>query len=304
MKRVSKVLLGAAGVAAMVVSAASSAGIANTRHNLGTTGGTSLGGGATDNHLTQGTGEICVFCHTPHASDTSAPVPLWNRVLGADANGVKGGFSTYDMLNTSTLNGVIAGGAGKVGSVSLACLSCHDGSMAMDNVINQPGSGGYNAAGAPMTNAKWTGDRQLSGKMINANGFVSMLGVDLKNDHPVGIQYGGGCKTQADYNTGDCVSGYKDKDFVKASYDTAKKVWWVDTSVGAANQREVTDMILYSRVQSTGAGTALAGQYVEPFVECASCHDPHVESKDYTTQVQFLRVSQSGSGVCLACHVK
>ena len=34
-----------------------------------------------------------------------------------------------------------------VGSVSLACLSCHDGAQAMDNLINAPGSGGYDVTG-------------------------------------------------------------------------------------------------------------------------------------------------------------
>lgn len=299
MKRVSKVLLGAAGVAAMMVSAASSAGIANTRHNLGTSGtGT--------NHLTTGTAEICVFCHTPHASDSSAPVPLWNRNLGANANGVKTTYTTYDALGTSTLDGAIAMGSGAVGSVSLACLSCHDGTMAMDSVINAPGSGKVDPAGAEMAGAVWTGTRQDgNGFMKNDGGFASMLGIDLKNDHPVGIQYAGGCADASPYVSGTACGSYKDRDFKSAQSATSvdgRRTWWVDTSGPSlpnarAGTRDVTDMILYSR-------SLTAGGTVEPFVECASCHDPHVESKDATNQVQFLRVSQAESGVCLACHQK
>ena len=90
------------------------AGIANTKHNL-STGGT----GAV--HVSTGTDEICVFCHTPHGSDTSAPVPLWNKQLPTSS------YTTYATLNSSTIDGTIL----SVGSVSLACLSCHDGTQAM-----------------------------------------------------------------------------------------------------------------------------------------------------------------------------
>lgn len=54
-------------------------------------------------------------------------------------------------------------------------------------------------------------------------------------------------------------------------------------------------MILYTRAAAGG----YTGQTEnEPFVECASCHDPH------TANATFLRIPNSGSAVCLACHVK
>ena len=113
-----------------------SAGIATTKHNLST-------GSTQPTHVTTGTDEICVFCHTPHGSDITAPVPLWNKQLPTST------YQTYAQLNSSTIDGTILA----VGSVSLACLSCHDGTQAMDNIINAPGSGGYQAngggAGAP-----------------------------------------------------------------------------------------------------------------------------------------------------------
>jgi len=65
--------------------------------------------------------------------------------------------------------------------------------------------------------------------------------------------------------------------------------------VGAAdNARQRTDIILYSRLQtSKGVST------MQPFVECASCHDPHVSDT-----LTFLRMDNTGSALCLACHVK
>jgi predicted CXXCH cytochrome family protein len=52
-------------------------------------------------------------------------------------------------------------------------------------------------------------------------------------------------------------------------------------------------MQLYTRsVAGIEAGVS------QPFVECASCHDPHVNTQT------FLRVANDGSAVCLACHNK
>jgi predicted CXXCH cytochrome family protein len=35
-----------------------------------------------------------------------------------------------------------------------------------------------------------------------------------------------------------------------------------------------------------------------PFVECASCHDPH------TVRPLFLRTDTTASDLCMTCHVK
>ena len=61
--------------------------------------------------------------------------------------------------------------------------------------------------------------------------------------------------------------------------------WWVDTGLEG---RQRTDIKLYSR--HYGENTAV------PFIECASCHDPHSETST------FLRVDNAGSGLCLSCH--
>lgn len=261
----SSILMGTALGAGLfgLTAATAFAGIASTKHNLGSAG-TAAQWQATN------TAEICVFCHTPHGSDTSAPVPLWNKALPSGAS-----YTRYSALGTSTLDGAEI----EVGSVSLACLSCHDGSQAMDVVINAPGSGGYNAAGA-----SFDGGPAMTGTPI------PMLGTDLRNDHPISIQYaGGGCST-----TDTACGTLGDSDFTTpatASINGTQQ-WWVDTT--GAGTREKVDMILYTRT---------LGAVTQPFVECASCHDPHVEAKA-ANEVSFLRVSQAGSGVCLACHTK
>jgi predicted CXXCH cytochrome family protein len=266
-------LLFASGAAQQAV-----AGIANTKHNLGSTGGAG-------NNKVSDTGEICVFCHTPHAADTTAPAPLWNKNLSAMT-----GYTTYSTASSSTIDGEVLA----VGSVSIACLSCHDGSQAMDNIINAPGSGGLDTTGGGANGRAYT----WSGATVSAQGLmqnttVAMLGKDLSNDHPIGIQYCGGGQTSA-APTGAC----KDADFkgpgagLNSATINGSLVWWVDsTGAGGTNgSRDKTDMILYSRAFAAGTG---------PSVECASCHDPHTE-----TNPTFLRVSNVGSGVCLSCHVK
>lgn len=273
---VSALMFGAAGISQQAI-----AGIANTKHNLGSTGG------ATNNKVSASdTGEICVFCHTPHAADTTAPAPLWNKNLTSIATG----FTTYSTTSSSTIDGQVL----SVGSVSIACLSCHDGTQAMDNIINAPGSGGYDVTGGGATGRAytWTGSTvDTDGKMINSATSLAMLGKDLTNDHPIGIQYCGGGQTSAT-PSGAC----KDTDFkgpgtgLQSATINTQLVWWVDSTVGTAGARDKTDMILYTRNFTAGNG---------PSVECASCHDPHTEANP-----TFLRVSNVGSGVCLSCHVK
>jgi hypothetical protein len=142
------------------------AGVVGSKHDL-----TAGGAGQTS---TAATDEVCVFCHTPHGSSVNAKVPLWNKVLTSP-----GSYTQYSTLQTPTFDSTEA----PVGSVSLACLSCHDGTQAMDVVLNKPGTGGYNAGGAPInptTSAQMTGTP------------VPNLEQDLTNDHPISMQYGGG----------------------------------------------------------------------------------------------------------------
>lgn len=286
--------IGAAVIAAIFSSSALAAtGITATKHNLSTTAGNP---GA--NKLTAGTDQICVFCHTPHGADTTAPVPLWNKKLNT------AGYTTYNTLGTSSLQG----GVLAVGSVSLACLSCHDGTQAMDNMINAPGAGGYTAGGARLAGATWSAAVGATGVMPAG---ITNLGQDLTNDHPIGIEYCGGGLTGATTTvSGTCRNG----DFVGASATTtsdgragvtvqtasinSRQVFWVDLDANAA--RGKNDIQLYTRdFTAVRTGASAAG----PSVECGSCHDPHVESKG-SDNIMFMRVTTAGSQICLSCHVK
>lgn len=261
-------------------------GIVGSKHDLSPSGSSQLsdgkvgdgaGGAATS------TGEVCVFCHTPHGANTAEPIPLWNKALTGT------GFTMYSSLNTSTFDST----EGALGSVSLACLSCHDGSQAMDAVINAPGSNGYNAAGASIYASYAVG---ADGSM--AAGTIANLGKDLQNDHPISIPYAAGLGTAGAYTAapGSTLgTQFKDADFNAIYGDSFNSYvsYWVDTTGGTAGEREKSDLILYSR--------GVAGSEV-PYVECASCHDPH--SAGGGAPATFLRISNDNSAVCLACHNK
>ena len=253
-----------------LVSGLASAQINTTPHNLTTTGSGQV-------NTQTNTQQICVFCHTPHASNTGVAAPLWNKGTPSTT------YQTYSTLNSSTIDGQVLA----VGSVSAACLSCHDGSQAMDNLVNAPGSGGLNAAGSSR-GYTWTGSNVVTG--------VANLGADLRNDHPIGIEYcGGGLSGAAAVVSGTC----KDLDFknggvggVRTNSINGSQVFWVDSGT-SADARDKGDMILFTRAFSAGD---------RPSVECASCHDPH-KAKG-SDDVNFMRVTTAGSAICLACHTK
>lgn len=101
-------------------------------------------------------GELCVVCHTPHNADgTVVGSPLWNHELTT---------STFTLYSSSTLDG---GPLAQPSGQSLLCLSCHDGTVALDNF------GGTT-----------TGNQLMDSVNVDTN-----VGTDLSNDHPVSFAY-------------------------------------------------------------------------------------------------------------------
>jgi len=267
--------------------------IANTRHNLTQS---TAGVGEIMNTARNNYGEVCVYCHTPHGANGTINAPLWNRTN----NFTDGKYTTYDNLGTSTLTASVA----QPGANSLTCLSCHDGTLGIDSIINMPGSGLYNSNSVSQSNTFLNGwdnpgtpleatNRHYglneTGCLTCHNGSefapaadfsIYKIGIDLTNDHPIGI---------------DLPTGRIGDDFVGPNA-TAPGVQFYDRDGG--NGRADTDEI---RFYDTGAG---------PRVECASCHDPHGviprNGEPGVTEFNptFLRISNNESAVCLTCHDK
>lgn len=281
-------------------------GVINSRHNLtqrapaGTVSAISpIMDSARNNYA-----EVCVYCHTPHTANITLDAPLWNRtrLLGTV-------YQTYDLLGTSSLTQPVI----QPGAQSLTCLSCHDGTIAVDSIINMPGSGQTNIAAmtthqeafldawapdAAHTAAGATTSPTHSGIGTTAPGGgggcqaachndalgigtsfqAFLIGTDLRNDHPVGITLPTSGPAVSEFNAPGATVG------TTRYYD-------VNPANGRLDKGEI-------RFYANANG---------PAVECASCHDPHgVPASGPGTQFAptFLRVTNVGSTVCLTCHNK
>ena len=200
--------------------------ISGSAHDLSTTGG----------DVTSSTTQKCVFCHTPHSQ--SATQYLWNRTAST---------AGYTMYSSPTMEQTIS----SPGDASKRCLSCHDGTVAYNSLINNPGSG---ATGTAITMSE------------NTMGGWDSLGVDLSNDHPIGMNYSTSQTADAGLRAGADGSGTKNATVTNGT------------------------VIL-----------PLSGHtYANATVECTSCHDPH----NTTGVTEFLRVPNTGSQICLTCHIK
>jgi predicted CXXCH cytochrome family protein len=103
-----------------------------------------------------GTTEVCIFCHTPHNAKTTQLAPLWNHASTV---------ATYTAYSSSTLNAV----PGAPSNNSKACLSCHDGTVALDAYGSRTGT-----------------------TMIDGG---ALIGTNLSDDHPIGFTYDGALAT-------------------------------------------------------------------------------------------------------------
>jgi len=270
-------------------------GVIQSRHNLGAFGfhlatrNDNAGGAIT------GTTQICVFCHTPHHSNTDAR-PLWNRNMPNSASYI--GYGT-------TIAGTVVAKP-KAGSASLACLSCHDGVTTFDNLVNAPGKGLGMVAGG------WTfyddGTVLITAKNLSFNPRVN-LGQDLTNDHPVNVPYAEGTKASLrPMNT--TISNINLSAGLNA---TTAYFSWITKN----------DWAISGFISSTATiGDLLrSDNTTQNNVECSSCHDPHFDNGSYPEYTRdsnnnftglnasdgvFLRRvgGNMGSGVCRTCHNK
>jgi predicted CXXCH cytochrome family protein len=208
-------------------------------------------------------GQTCVFCHVPHSGSTN--LPLWNRSNPSGA--------AYQVDKSST-SAAVATAAGVASGISGACLSCHDGTIAMDVVTNvnglpfgtAPTNG--NVAFTPGPNRKAVYANGTGGTANVMSGGLPFLGSDLRNDHPVAVVYQTALTADPGHYT-------------------------PVTQVGA-------------RIYINGSGGPLplfGGAANNATVECASCHDAHNNSLNGTNG-GFLRQANTGSQMCRACHNK
>lgn len=265
----------------LMYAATASAMITVTKHNF--SAGAGAGGQARNVYLTtsgsgnEAAGEVCVFCHTPHGASSSAP--LWNRQMAT-----AGAYSPY---TSSTLDAPGANGDRQPKGISLACLSCHDGTIAIDALRNAPGSGNFIEA-ATARDWAWTG--LTAADKLNAG--VTNLTQDLRTQHPISIQYP---------NVGSGTV-FDPKFYVPGGSHSSGAKYFVESGTGATAGMDDHEVRLY-----------VTNADADVFVECASCHNPHgteavsfggTAGPDGTNFATFLRKSNVNSALCTTCHIK
>ena len=165
-----KVLVLIVAVSFVLFAASAFATVANTKHNLTTTGGFT--------RTTDATATLCGFCHLAHGGNTSEPaLPLWARSMPAGPYTLYGGGGT--------LTGTVIE---QPGTFSKTCLSCHDGTIGLGTVVKNGVTNTY-----PMTTTLpgglTAGGAFQATNIEPTNGYSPYIGTDLQNDHPVGFEF-------------------------------------------------------------------------------------------------------------------
>lgn len=216
--------------------------VVNTKHNLSATS-TAYGANGAVTTYTQ----VCKFCHSPHGANVADKqlVPLWGHANTAQV------YTMYasnpnQTLKTTAIDAQPSG-------PSLACLSCHDGTVAVNARYT------YGDAAAP----RWTYGNMNSNATVTNDFDVT---TDLKGNVMGTLKHSIAGETKDNLATVHPIS---------IKYDTTANTQLVPVA-------NLVGVKLYN------------GK-----VQCASCHDAHG-----TANSMFLRVTSTGSALCLACHVK
>ncbi|WP_456381073.1 cytochrome c3 family protein [Thiolapillus sp.] len=133
-----------AAIAGLSASAAIHAGIVGSAHDFSAFGWSN--------------GEICTVCHTPHNATNADIAPLWGHTLSTAS------YQVYQSVYSAPRDTIFAQGAiHPPGPESLVCLSCHDGTVALDSFGGNVGSSYISGTG--------------------------LIGTDLRDDHPIGVEW-------------------------------------------------------------------------------------------------------------------
>jgi len=210
-------------------------------------------------------GEVCVYCHTPHAANTAfAGAPIWNK---------KTLSTTFDMYGGGSAGaGTVAGTKTDAtpNSPSLACLSCHDGVSGVDSIVNAPGSGSGLEANNGTNIVAIMGLNWKGGNIGGVPGTATTGNGDLSNDHPVSITYTPGTASLR-------ATTYP----LPAGTDAA---WVTPGGVGT-----IASLLRNGKVECSS---------------CHDPHNATGVPQATSKQVNYLRHSNTNSELCFGCHNK
>jgi hypothetical protein len=243
-------------------------------------------------------GRVCVYCHTPHhavVKDGSANLPLWNHTITPDNQ-----FTPYTWATPNNSNDGAFDIIDPLAGPSRLCMSCHDGSIAVD----EHGSAFAQAGGttiATVNNLDYQGRANLT--------------KDLSNTHPIGFDY----NDIAAFRNSKSINGTGSK--VGGEFADGTEI--VVSTLGYATGITLNNTVQgqYNQVDRAAGGKRIADNlYGGNIMTCATCHEVH--NKENATQVAwksgpktvlgtsqaapnyFLYAKEDQSLICLSCHVK
>ncbi len=218
---------------------------------------------------------VCAFCHTPHHAYDPATYsldysPLWSHTVNT---------ATFNSYQSTTLQINNAnGGSGYETDIlvgpSRLCMSCHDGTIAVDTHYDN------NANGFKLTSDAFNAPGVGAGP---AGG-----GADLSNDHPIGFDYV-------------AVAGATVADTPGTNAALSGKDNYINPASTAYKGNPDATMTIATRLYtpSTAPGKQI--------MTCASCHDVHnrKNADDPALGLTYLVLGpQKDSALCLTCHIK
>ncbi len=251
--------------------------IVHSRHNLSVSGMGEIN--------TTGTNQICIFCHTSHvlSSDNG---PLWNR---------KESNVEYTLYDSSTLYSKL----GQPDGASKLCLSCHDGNIAMGQILKGP---------------KNLSVKNSDGGRIPRNRKTN-LGRDISDDHPISFDSSIAVSIRADLvhpRPGDPVS-YDGSGKIQCTtchdpHEDFFPKFLVSSVVNGELCKTCHDLPGYNNISTHDISTTSwnkSGKNPWPHsgyntvVEnsCQNCHHPHNAGGN-----ERLLSERADSQVCLVCH--
>jgi cytochrome c553 len=244
---------------------------------------------------------VCVFCHTPHNATVTDELgqnnyPLWNHAMSQQT------FTAYTWATPNNSPFVIID---PLIGPSRLCLTCHDGSVALDEhgkALAQ--SGGRTSQGL------------FIGNYDNGRGNLTS---DLSNTHPIGFDYNAIREVRnANAQGKDAATG--DSEIINSDFGFATAVTYDSTALYASQGHYNT---VTRNTGTSGFKRIKDVLYGGNIMTCASCHEVH--NKENATQNAynalntiggdsqhgsskapnyFLWAKEADSLICLSCHVK
>jgi len=240
----------------MIISGHAYSGVKNSKHDLSASSSANIKSNSEQ--------EICVFCHTPH---NSSPIsPLWNRASSGQ---------NYQPYSSSSALASI----GQPTGASVLCLSCHDGTIALGDVLSR--------------------GNQISVSSTFMPAGPTRIGTDLRDDHPISFNYTSNlANTRGELvNPGNLNGAVKlDKNgqmqctTCHDAHNTDNEKFLVMQNVESSLCKTCHNKNFWNQTSHSTSNKVKANA-------CGNCHTPHNAGAD-----ERLLGSNAEEANCLTCH--